>query len=153
MATVSDGVLPSRENELTQMELLNQLEAQREQELNEACAIQLGMMPRNALKTAEVTVCYDFQPFHEVGGDFLDFFLLSDETIGLYLGDVTGKGLPAALYAALAVGTLRGVHKTGTEPAAVLDQLNRRLLLHNISHRYAAAQYACFNPRSRVMKI
>ena len=152
MATVSDSILPTRE-ELTQMELLNRLEAQRQQELSEARAIQLGMMPRSMLKTADVTVCFDFQPFHEVGGDFLDFFLLSDETIGVYLGDVTGKGLPAALYAALAVGTLRGVHKTGTEPAAVLGQLNRRLLLHNISHRYAAVQYACFNPRSGMMKI
>lgn len=135
------------------MDLLSRLEVQREQELSEARAIQLGMMPRSILKTAAATVCYDFQPFHEVGGDFLDFFLLSDETIGVYLGDVTGKGLPAALYAALAVGTLRGVHKTGTEPAAVLGQLNRRLLLHQISHRYAAVQYACFDPRSGVMKI
>jgi hypothetical protein len=42
--------------------------------LNEARAIQLGMMPRGTLETADVTACYDFQPFHEVGGDFLDFF-------------------------------------------------------------------------------
>jgi serine phosphatase RsbU (regulator of sigma subunit) len=39
--------------------------------------------------------------------------------IGIYLGDVTGKGLPAALYATLAVETLRGVHETGTPPATV----------------------------------
>ena len=82
------------------------------------------MMPRGTLETADVTVCYDFQPFHEVGGDFLDFFQPSDQTIEIYLGDVTGKGLPAALYAALGVGTLRGVHKTGTDPAVALSRLN-----------------------------
>ena len=66
----------------------------------------------SALRTADVTVCYQFQPFHEVGGDFLDFFTPTDGVIGICLGDVTGKGkgLPAALYAALAVRTLRGVH-------------------------------------------
>jgi hypothetical protein len=71
-----------------------------------------GMLPQRALRTADVTVCYQFQPFHEVGGDFLDFFTPTDGVIGICLGDVTGKGkgLPAALYAALAVRTLRGVH-------------------------------------------
>jgi sigma-B regulation protein RsbU (phosphoserine phosphatase) len=110
------------------------------------------MMPRGTLETSDVTVCCDFRPFHEVGGDFLDFFQLSDQTIGIYLGDVTGKGLPVVLYAAPA-GTLRGVHKTGTDPAAVLSQLDRRMLLHNISHRYAAVEYACFDPSPGVFRI
>jgi sigma-B regulation protein RsbU (phosphoserine phosphatase) len=153
MSTVVDPYRLQQAGSLSIEELLRQLKTQREQELNEARAIQLGMMPRGTLETADVTACYDFQPFHEVGGDFLDFFQLSDQTIGIYLGDVTGKGLPAALYAALAVGTLQGVHKTGTDPAAVLSQLNRRMLLHNISHRYAAVACACFDPRTGVMRI
>jgi len=72
--------------------LLNDLESQREQELAEARAIQMGMLPQGALRTADVTVCYQFHPFHEVGGDFLDFFTLTDGVIGIYLGDVRGKG-------------------------------------------------------------
>ena len=86
------------------------------------------MLPHGPLRTADTTICYEFQPFHEVGGDFLDFFTLTDGVIGIYLGDVTGKGLPAALYAALAMGTLRGVHKTGTPPATVLSTVNRRVI-------------------------
>ena len=81
-----------------------------------------------------------------MGGDFLDFFTLTDGVIGIYLGDVTGKGLPAALYAALAVGTLRGVHETGTPPATVLSTVNRRVMLRGVSPRYAAVQYGCFRP-------
>jgi len=84
--------------------LLSDLESQREQELAEARAIQLGMLPHGPLRTADTTICYEFQPSYEVGRDFLDFFTLTDGVIGIYLGDVTGKGLPAALYAALAVG-------------------------------------------------
>jgi len=134
--------------------LLNELEAQREQELAEARAIQRGMLPQGALQTADATICYEFHPFYEVGGDFLDFFTLTDGVIGIYLGDVTGKGLPAALYAALAVGTLRGVHKTGTPPAAVLSTLNRRVMLRGVSSpRYAAVQYACFDSRTGILRI
>ena len=85
-----------------------------------------------------------------MGGDFLDFFTLTDGVIGIYLGDVTGKGLPAALYAALAVGTLRGVHKTGTPPATVLSTVNRRVMLRGVSPRYAAVQYGCFRPARNI---
>jgi sigma-B regulation protein RsbU (phosphoserine phosphatase) len=83
-----------------------------EEELEEARAIQSVMLPEQALRAGGVRIAHEFPPIAAVGGDFLDYFQLSDATIGLYLGDVSGKGLPAAMYAALAVGTLRGVHKT-----------------------------------------
>jgi hypothetical protein len=93
------------------------------------------------------------QPVTEVGGDFLDYFELTDGCFGLYLGDVSGKGLPAAMYAALAVGTLRGVHQTGLCPSQVLSTLNRRLMLRGTPRRHAAVQYASFDPRTRMMRI
>lgn len=129
------------------------LETLREQELVEARAIQNAMLPGESLQTAEVEVSHGFQPYEQVGGDFLDYFTLSDGSVGLYIGDVSGKGLPAALYAALSVGTLRGVHKTGTAPDAVLGQLNRRMMLRGVSHRYAAVQYANLDPQSGVLQI
>jgi serine phosphatase RsbU (regulator of sigma subunit) len=63
--------------------LLSDLELQREQALAEARAIQIGMLPQAALRTADRAICYSFHPFHEVGGDFLDFFTLPDGAIGL----------------------------------------------------------------------
>jgi hypothetical protein len=72
--------------------LLSDLELQREQELAKARAIQIGMLPQGALRTADAAICYSFHPFHEVGGDFLDFSTLTDGALGIYLGDVTGKG-------------------------------------------------------------
>src|SRR5712692_584286 len=82
---------------------LHAIERLRQEELEEARAIQSMMMPAEALRAGAVTVSHEFQPVTAVGGDFLDYFELTDKTIGLYLGDVSGKGLPAALYAALAV--------------------------------------------------
>jgi len=98
-------------------------------------------------------VSHEFQPVSEVGGDYLDYFALPDGKIGLYIGDVSGKGLPAALYAALLVGTLRGVHKTGQCPSRVLELLNERLCLRGIPARHSALQYALFDPTTAEMRI
>jgi phosphoserine phosphatase RsbU/P len=132
---------------------LHALEKLREEELEEARAIQSVMLPAESLQVGPVTISHEFQPMVAVGGDFLDYFELPDGTVGLYLGDVSGKGLPAALYAALAVGTLRGVHKTGTPPHEVLALLNRRLVVRGIPRRYTTMQYAIFDPRTREMHI
>src|ERR1700736_4034167 len=129
------------------------IEKLREEELEEARAIQGVMMPTEPLRAGAVRISHAFQPVAAVGGDFLDYFELSDGTIGLYLGDVSGKGLPAAMYAALAVGTLRGVHKTGQSPALVLSTLNRRLMIRGTPRRHAAMQYALFDPRTQEMQI
>jgi phosphoserine phosphatase RsbU/P len=132
---------------------LHALEKLREGELEEARAIQSVMLPAESLQAGPVTVSHEFQPLAAVGGNFLDYFELADGTIGLYLGDVSGKGLPAALYAALAVGTIRGVHKTGTPPSEVLALLNRRLVARGIPRRYTTIQYAVFDARTREMCI
>jgi phosphoserine phosphatase RsbU/P len=132
---------------------LQTLEKLREEELEEARAIQSVMLPAESLQAGAVMISHEFQPIAAVGGDFLDYFVLTDERIGLYLGDVSGKGLPAALYAALAVGTLRGVHKTGTAPHDVLGTLNRRLMIRGMPRRHAAIQYAVFDPHSHEMQV
>ena len=129
------------------------IEKLREEELEEARAIQGVMLPAEPLRVGAVRISHQFQPVAAVGGDFLDYFELADGSIGLYLGDVSGKGLPAAMYAALAVGTLRGVHKTGQSPGTVLSTLNRRLLLQGVPRRYSAAQYAVFDPRTAQMQV
>ena len=96
---------------------LHAVEKLRAEELEEARSIQAEMLPAESLRAGPVTISHEFKPIAAVGGDFLDYFQLMDGTFGLYLCDVSGKGLPAALYAALSVGTLRGVHKTGTSRA------------------------------------
>ena len=136
----------------TQVEL-SVIEKLHEEGLEEARSIQSLMLPVDTLRAGPIEMCHEFQPVAAVGGDFLDYFPLSDGTIGLYVGDVSGKGLPAAMYAALVVGTLRGLHKTGQSPADVLSMLNRRLMLRCALRRHAALQYAVYNPQKREMSI
>jgi hypothetical protein len=125
----------------------------RGEEFEEARTIQAVMLPAESLRTKLVTISHEFRPVSVVGGDFLDYFELLDGTIGLYLCDVSGKGLSAALYAALAVGTLRGVHKTGASPSDTLATFNRRLMIRGMPRRHAAIQYAVFDPRSGELHI
>lgn len=132
---------------------LHAVEKLRAEELEEARSIQAEMLPTESLRAGPVTISHEFKPIAAVGGDFLDYFQLMDGTFGIYLCDVSGKGLPAALYAALSVGTLRGVHKTGTSPSDALATFNRRLLIRGMPRRHAAIQYAVFDPRSRDLHI
>ncbi len=112
----------------------------------EAKLIQSSLVPVAPLLHEAVEIAFRFVPLSEVGGDFIDFFRLPDGMIGLYLGDVVGKGLPAAMYGALVSGTLRGIHKTGTDTSHVLALLNERLLQRPIRGRFCSTLYAVFNP-------
>ena len=129
------------------------IEELRQNELEEARAIQSVMLPEHALCTPLVTVAHAFEPVDIVGGDFVDYFQLSDESVGFYVGDVSGKGLPAAMYAALAVGILRGVHKTGQSPSAVISVLNARLMSRRGLRRHAAILYGVFHPQTSELQL
>ena len=121
--------------------------------VGEAVMIQKLLLPREPLRDANFEVTYLVRSFSEVGGDFLDYFLLSDGKVGIYLGDVVGKGLPAAMYAALAAGGMRAIHKTGENPSAVLELFNRRLRVRPVPGRYCATQYAVFDPATLVLHL
>ena len=82
-------------------------------EKDDARQIQRSLLPLGTLTGDCFEIAYRFSPHGEVGGDFADFFHLPGDQVGLYLGDVVGKGLSAAMYAALVMGMIRGIHKTG----------------------------------------
>lgn len=120
-----------------------------EYEREEARQIQLSLLPAGPLAAPSHEVAFRFSPFGGVGGDFADFFMLPNGLVGLYMGDVVGKGLSAALYAALVMGLLRGIHKEGTDPATALTVLNKRMLVRPVLGRFATTLYATFDPVSR----
>jgi len=120
-----------------------------ELEREEARQIQLSLLPSGTLITPSAEVAYRFEPYAGVGGDFADFFELPNGHVGMYIGDVVGKGLSAAMYATLVMGTLRGTHKTGSDTASVLKMLNKRLLVRPVLGRYAATVYGVYDPATR----
>jgi hypothetical protein len=89
----------------------------------EACLAHKLLLPREPLLASNFEVSYMVRTSRDTGGDFLDYFYLADERLGIYLGDVVGKRLSAAMIAGLAIGTLRSIHKPGETPAEVLVTL------------------------------
>jgi phosphoserine phosphatase RsbU/P len=124
-----------------------------EHEREDARTIQRALLPCRPLSAPSFEIAHEFRPVAKVAGDFLDYFCLPDGQVGIYLGDVVGKGLSAALFAALVVGTMRGVHKTGMSPGDVLALANRRLEMYGIPGRYCAVQYVVFNPATLELRF
>ena len=120
-----------------------------DEHMREAKLIQGSLLPARKLCHESVEIAFRFMPFSAVGGDFADFFRLPNDVVGIYLGDVVGKGLSAAMYSALVMGILRGIHKTGTDTARVLALLNERLVQRPITGRFCSTLYALFDPASR----
>jgi sigma-B regulation protein RsbU (phosphoserine phosphatase) len=115
-------------------------------EIGEARRIQNSLLPAGPLHGANFEIACRFAPFSDVSGDFADYFQLPNGIVGLYVGDVVGKGLPAAMYGTMVMGTLRGTNKSGEDTGAILATLNNRLLVRPVSGRFCSTVYALFNP-------
>jgi phosphoserine phosphatase RsbU/P len=89
-----------------------------------------------------------------VGGDFYDFFRYSNKGISAEaIGDVSGKGASAAIYAALVVGLLRSLEVLELGPADMLRTLNKALLKRPVRAKYLSLIYATWDERERVFRI
>jgi len=107
------------------------LEKQRfEQELKVARRIQMNLLPLAPPKIESTILAGRCVPAREVGGDLYDFIELADERYGIVLGDVSGKGTPAALIMATARTIVRCEARWHTEPAGALIQANDLLCDH-----------------------
>ena len=103
-------------------------------ELNVATQIQASMLP--CIFPAfpgrrEFDVYATMTPAKEVGGDFYDFFLVDDDHLALVIADVSGKGVPAALFMVIAKTLLKNAAQTGLSPKAVLEKVNNQLCENN----------------------
>jgi serine phosphatase RsbU (regulator of sigma subunit)/anti-sigma regulatory factor (Ser/Thr protein kinase) len=99
-----------------------------DQELAVARLIQQNFLPRALPEAAGWGVAADYRPAREVGGDFYDFIELPDGRLGLVVGDVTDKGVPAALVMAATRSVLRASAQRLIEPGAVLQRVNEHLV-------------------------
>jgi sigma-B regulation protein RsbU (phosphoserine phosphatase) len=114
-----------------------------------ARAVQRSLLPAPQAQGPGFELVARFAPSLEVAGDFFDHFVFSGGLAGLFIGDVQGKGLAAAMYAALVSGIMRGLQKAGCGPGHVLEFLNRRLCLRPIPGKFCAFAYATLDPVRR----
>ena len=120
-------------------------------ELDIASHIQQSILPRTFPPFPDRTEFDIFAamiPAREVGGDFYDFFLIGDDRLGCVIGDVSGKGVPAALFMAVSRTLLRSTALTGTPPTQCLQQVNRLLCLENSAEMFVTIFYGVLNTRT-----
>ena len=103
-------------------------------ELNMANQIQTSMLPHifpAFPNRHEFDIYASMDPAREVGGDFYDFFLIDDDHLCMVIADVSGKGVPAALFMMISKAILQNCAKMGKSPAQILDSTNATLCSGN----------------------
>ncbi len=132
----------------TQLENLYQERAQQERvqrELEIARNVQQALFPPQLPQIAGLEMAAVCQPHRETSGDFYDLIELDNGQIGIVVGDVSGKSIPAAMLMVATQSTIRAEAHNHTSPARVLNQTNA-MLHHNIPRgMFAAASYARFD--------
>lgn len=123
-----------------------------EQELRTAQAIQQTFLPREVPTLSEWQLRPYYRPAREVGGDFYDFFLFEDGRLGLVIGDVAGKGIPAALVMATVHTMLRSTVRETVSPAEVLARVNGLLAAEIPTGMFVTCFYAILDPQSGYVK-
>jgi PAS domain S-box-containing protein len=119
-----------------------------EQELRIARLIQQTLLPKTLPKLSGYDIAAYYQPAREVGGDFYDTFELEDGRLGLVVGDVTDKGIPAALVMATTRTMLRVSAQRLFPPGEVLKRANEELVADIPPNMFITCLYAILDPES-----
>jgi len=106
-------------------------EARINNELSLAANIQADMLPSEFPERGDIGLYASMKPAKEVGGDFYDFFMTDDDHIALVVADVSGKGVPAALFMTLSKTLIKSRVLAGPDPAKVLWDVNAKLCENN----------------------
>jgi serine phosphatase RsbU (regulator of sigma subunit) len=120
-------------------------------ELEVAREIQLAMLPSGTYAAADIEICGATRPANTVGGDFYDVLPQPDGRVILAVGDVAGKGSPAALLMALLLAMLRTLVDEGLEPEALVTRLNSQIWRHSPGSRFITIFYAIYTPATGVL--
>jgi predicted ester cyclase len=120
-----------------------------EQELQVARRIQHASLPKEVPDLEGWEIAPFYQPAREVGGDFYDFHLLSEDRLGVVVGDATGKGVPAALVMASTRSMLRALARASDySPGEVLEQVNDLLVTDIPPNMFVTCFYCILDPKS-----
>lgn len=117
-------------------------------DLRLASSIQRYLLPENLPHTESLEFAVKYLPQQLIGGDFYDFFKLPHGKIGVVIGDVSGKGIPAAILMALCQTKLRYIAMSGKSPAQTLCLLNSEMVHAMRSDMFITIIYLVIDPKS-----
>src|SRR5215467_5005597 len=130
--------------EMAQRERLNR-------ELEIAREVQEHLFPQRLPPAPGLDYCGQCRPAREVGGDYYDFLDLPDGRLGIAIGDVSGKGVGAALMMASLEASLRALASVVQDPADLMGRVNSLVCQASAANRYATLFYAEYHPATRCL--
>lgn len=119
-----------------------------DQELKVAALIQHTLLPKELPSMAGWEIDAYYRPARAVGGDFYDFIPMPDGRLGVVVGDVTDKGVPAALVMATTRSTLRGAAATSSDPGVILAKTNDVLVAEIPPAMFVTCLFGVLEPSS-----
>jgi len=124
-------------------------EPRMDREMKIAREIQIQLMPEEVPTIDPLNIAVTFRPVATLGGDLYDFIRFDDGRLAIVVGDVAGKGAPAALYAALSSGIIRTRATRKYPPGQMLELVNKTLYSRPIESQYCCLTYAIYEPKTR----
>ena len=124
-------------------------------ELSVASGIQAGMLPKNFSPYPDhpgIQLYASMIPAKEVGGDFYDFFWTGKDKLWLVMGDVSGKGVPAAMFMVIAKALIRNAATLDYEPSEICERVNNQLCKENEQGLFVTCWLGCVNLATGLMK-
>ena len=152
ITTLAAQVAIALENARLYEEIARQ-ERRLERDLALARELQFRLLPQAMPKVGHLEVAARFSPARAIGGDLYDFVPYSLSRLGIVIGDVSGKGAPAAIYAALVNGILRSHAPIEPGPAEMLSAVNFSLAERRIEAQYICLLYAVWDDQRRTLQI
>lgn len=152
MMTLAAQVAIAIENARLYEEIARQ-ERRLERDLAMARELQVRLLPPTRPKMAHLDVAAKFVPARAIGGDLYDFIPYSLSRLGIVIGDVSGKGAPAAIYAALVSGILRSHAPIEPGPAEMLAAVNMSLAERRIEAQFVSIIYAVWDDSKRTLTV
>jgi phosphoserine phosphatase RsbU/P len=152
MMTLAAQVAIAIENARLYEEIARQ-ERRLERDLALARELQMRLLPQTLPKLENLELAAKFVPARAIGGDLYDFIPYSLSRLGIVIGDVSGKGAPAAIYAALVSGILRSHAPIEPGPAEMLRAVNLSLAERRIEAQFVSLIYAVWDDEHRTLLV
>lgn len=125
-----------------------------QRDLSTAARIQQTILPQTFPpfpNRSEFAIYAEMHPARDIGGDFYDFFFIDDTHLGFVVGDVSGKGISAAIYMAVARTMIKGIASQILDPAECLSKVNALLIPESDSSMFVTVFYGVLDTRSGVV--
>ncbi len=124
-----------------------------EEELKIAKNIQKELIPKSSISISELDISGITEPAKEVGGDFYDFFKIDDNKILVTIADVSGKGVPAALYMTKLQAFIRFASKLFKTPKSILNEVNKQIFKKLEKSYFVTTNLALFDLESKILHL